>query len=346
MGELIGGNEACIAEPGDWPVGSKHPGNSPGSDMERKTVRFAFNMPLAKFVSPDGRGNREIVQRIAQTLEEAGFSAGLMSEHPAPSSSWLRSDPAAHVSFDPLSGLAFVAGCTRELMVLTNVMVLPYRNPFLTAKAAGTLQILSGNRLLLGVGTGYMKEEFEALGVPHRERGALTDEAIETMREIWAGGSVVRKGRHFDAVGNEGSPIPSMPPPIWVGGGSDKAVERAARLGDGWLPYFAVPTNDPIVRASAVVSLDHFGQKVSRLGELREQFGNTGPFDLVVSPPSRPGEMTRESAQRFLEEVNALASHGVNWIWTSLPSHDLEHYLEQVAWFGEEIINTPTRMTV
>ena len=102
--------------------------------------------------------------------------------------------------------------------LLAYILVLPYRNPFLTAKAAATLQIILGDRLLLGVGIGYQREEFEALGVRYEERGALMDEAIETIRQAWAGGPVVRQGRHFNAVGNEPRPVPRPAPPIWIGG--------------------------------------------------------------------------------------------------------------------------------
>ncbi len=299
---------------------------------------FALNLPMASLVPGAGSNRARMVGIMARALEGAGLSAGLTSEHPAPSAEWLRTDPAAHDSLDPLTALAFVAGCTERLKVFTNVLVLPYRNPFLAAKAAATLQILSGDRLLLGVGTGYQREEFEALGVRYEERGALMDEAIETIRLAWAGGAVVKQGRHFNATGNEPRPIPSPPPPIWVGGGSDKAVDRAARVGDGWVPYFSVPTNDPTVRKSAVVSMDHFAEKVARLWEQREKFGRTGAFDLAVAPPFRPKEAGRANAERFLEEAGQLAELGVNWIWTSLPSHSLEEYLDLVAWFGEEIV--------
>jgi probable F420-dependent oxidoreductase len=308
-------------------------------------VHFAFNMPLARFASPSGSGNRDLVQTLARALEVAGFSAALMSEHPAPSARWLREDPAAHDSLDPLTALAFVAGCTRDLKVFTNIVVLPYRNPFLTAKAAASLQILSDNRLLLGVGAGYMKEEFAALGVAHRERGTLTDEALETIRKVWAGGPVAQHGLHFEADDIEARPVPASPPPIWIGGGSDRAVERAARWGDGWVPYFSVPTADPIVRRSAVTSMEHFGEKVGRLRELREMGEKHRPFDLVVSPPSRPADATRSNAQQFLEEVDALKSLGATWIWTSLPAANVETYLERVQWFGEEIIGGYRRST-
>jgi len=298
-------------------------------------TQFAFNMPLPKFLAESGSSPLGMLRQVARALEDAGIDAGLLSEHPAPSSEWLHNDPTAHDSFDPLAALAFVAASTTRLKLFTNVLVLPFRNPFLTAKQAATVQILSDNRLLLGVGLGYQREEFAALGVRYEERAALTDEAIETIRMAWAGGSVVKRGRHFDAIGNEPRPIPAPPPPIWVGGGSDKAVERAARLGDGWAPFFTVPTTDEAVMRSAVVSMEHFAAKARRLKELRDQGGRTGPFDIAVAPPFRPGEMTPANARRFQDEVAQLEASGATWIWTSLPARSLSHYLELVAWFGE-----------
>lgn len=298
-------------------------------------MKFAFNMPLAKFLPERGPGRLDMVRRTAQALEAAGIDAGLLSEHPAPSSEWLHNDPTAHDSLDPLTALAFIAASSTRLRLFTNILVLPFRNPFLTAKAAATLQIMSDDRLLLGVGVGYQREEFEALGVRYEERGALTDEAIETIRLAWAGGSVIKRGRHFNAVGNEPRPIPVPPPPIWVGGGSDRAVERAARLGDGWAPFFSVPTTDEAVMRSAVVSMDHFGEKVRRLHALRDESGRSGPFDVAVAPPFRPGEISESNAQRFRDEVGELRQRGATWIWTSLPARSFEHYLELVQWYGE-----------
>jgi probable F420-dependent oxidoreductase len=301
-------------------------------------LQFALNIPLVR-VRPGGEQPAgSAVRTMVKALEDAGVAACLTSEHPAPSAEWLHNDPAAHDCTDPLTAFAYVAACSERLKLFTNVLVLPYRNPFLTAKAASTLQLLSDNRLILGVGVGYMKEEFAALGVDYAERGALTDEALEMLRAIWAGGAVAKEGRHFTAVGNEPRPLPSPPPPVWVGGGSDRALERAARWGDGWVPYFSVPTNDPEVRRSAVVSMEHFGEKVARLEALRGQMGRTGPFDLAVAPPFRPREPSRENAEKFLGEVEQLAAHGVNWIWTSLPAPSLTAYRDIVAWFGEEVI--------
>ncbi len=302
-------------------------------------MKFALNIPLVK-VRSDGAGAAgSEVRRMVRALEDAGLDACLTSEHPAPSAQWLHNDPGGHDCTDPLTAFAFVAACTSKLYLFTNIVVLPYRNPFILAKAAATLQILSDNRLLLGVGVGYQQEEFDALGVNYAERGALADETLETLRQIWAGGEVVRQGRHFNAPGNEARPIPSPAPPIWVGGGSDRALRRAAEFGDGWVPYFTVPTNDPEIRRSAVTDMAHFGEKLARLRELRAKYGRTGPFDLAIAPPFRPKETTRAAAEQFLGEVAELEAHGVNWIWTSLPSADIGQYCDFVAWFGEEVVS-------
>lgn len=301
-------------------------------------MKFALNLPLARILPSGQTRCNESIGVMARALEAAGVSGALMSEHPAPSADWLHNDPAGHDCLDSLTALAFVAAHSSRLNLFTNVLVLSYRNPFLTAKAAATLQLLSDHRLILGVGIGYQKEEFDALGVPFKERGALTDEALETLRLAWSGGSVVKQGRYFNAVGNEPRPVPEPPPPVWIGGGSDRAVERAAKWGDGWTPYFSVPTNDPEVRKSAVVSMEHFGEKVALLERRRRELGRTGPFDLAVAPPFRPRKMDRDSAERFLEEVAQLAEYGVNWIWTSLPATTVDEYLDVVAWFGEEIV--------
>ena len=301
-------------------------------------MQFALNLPLAKFIQEDVLTGGEALAQMARALEAAGVSAALTSEHPAPSSHWLHNDPTGHDCVDPLIALSILAGMSKSLKLFTNILVLPYRNPFLTAKAAATLQILSDNRLLLGVGVGYQRSEFEALGVPFKERGFLMDEALETIRAAWAGGAVVKKGRYFDARENEPRPVPTSPPPIWIGGGSDKAIDRAARWGDGWNPYFTVPTNDPEVRKSAVVDFEHFDEKLALLEEKRAAYGKSGPFDLVVAPPFRPQTPSAENAERFLEEVAQLKARGVNWVWTSLPASSPQQYFDMVAWFGEEII--------
>jgi probable F420-dependent oxidoreductase len=301
-------------------------------------VNFALHLPAGQ-IEPAGEfQTRAAVREMALALEEAGVRACFLSEHPAPCADWLHNDASGHDALDPWIALAFAAAATTRLQVLTNVTVLPYRNPFLTAKAAATLQVLSDNRLILGVGVGYQKTEFDALGVQFTRRGALTDEALETIRLAWKGGKVVKQGMGFNAVGNEPRPVPAPPPPIWVGGASDRAVERAARWGDGWMPYFTVPTNDPTVTMSSIVSMPHFAQKAKQLQEARERLKRSTPFDLAVRPAFHLQIATRSAAEQFLQEVRELETYGVNWIWTLIPAPSRAAYLENVAWFGAEVI--------
>ena len=280
------------------------------------------------------------VREIAVALERAGVSGASLSEHPAPSADWLHNDPTGHDALDPFTGLAFAAAATTRLKVVTNVLVLPYRNPFLTAKAAATLQILSDNRLILGVGVGYQKVEFDALGVPFEQRGALTDEALETIHLAWQGGAVIKRGAGFNAVGNEPRPVPATPPLIWIGGGSDKALERAARWGDGWAPYFGDHASALSTKHSALGSIRQFGEKVMRLKEMRDEMGRSNAFDVAVGSPFRPQSTSRSDTDRFIETARQLESLGANWVWLPLPAPSRAAYLETVAWFGEEIIAT------
>lgn len=301
-------------------------------------MKFGLVLPL-RYIDPPGEfQSAAAVRDISRAVEQAGVAGACLSEHPVPSAEWLHNDPAAHDALDPLAALAFVAAATTHLMVFTNVLVLPFRNPFLTAKAAATVQVLSDHRLILGVGVGYQEAEFDALGVPYRKRGALTDEALETIRLAWQGGPVVKRGMNFNAIGNEPRPVPSPAPPIWVGGGSDQAVERAMRWGDGWIPYFTVPTNDPVVMRSALVSMEQFRDRTAHIRERRLQLGKTGPFDIAPGSPFRPQTTTRSDAERFLDTTRQLEACGANWVWTNLPAPSRAGFIENVAWFGEEVV--------
>jgi probable F420-dependent oxidoreductase len=302
-------------------------------------LKFILRPPIDQIHPPGEFQSGAAAREIALAFERAGVSAAGLPEHPVPSAEWLHNDPAGHDALDSLTALGFIAAATTRLKVFTNVLVLPYRNPFLTAKAAATLQVLSDHRLILGVGVGYQRAEFEALGVRFEERGALTDEALETIRLVWQGGAITKRGRTFNAAGNEARPVPSPQPPIWIGGSSDKAVERAARFGDGWMPYFSVPTNDPTVRQSSIVSMDDFSEKLERLRRLRERAGKTSTFDVAVGSPFRPKSKTRSDAERFLAGARELESRGATWMWTPLVAPSRAGFLENVAWFGEEIIS-------
>ncbi|MET8371229.1 LLM class flavin-dependent oxidoreductase [Micromonospora profundi] len=160
----------------------------------------------------------EVLRRWGQTVEGLGFDMLLVSDHIVITPDVAEQYPAPF--YEPFTTLSFLAGVTRRVKLGTTVLIVPYRHPLLTARMAANLNRLSGGRLVLGVGVGWARQEFEALGVPFRQRGALTDEYLHTMREAW------RNTADYD----------TPPVPIWVGGNSDAGIRRAVRLGDGWHP--------------------------------------------------------------------------------------------------------------
>ena len=302
-------------------------------------MKFSINIPLSQ-VDPEGEFQTpEAVHEIAAALEQSSAAAGNFSDHPAPSANWLHNHYTGHDTIDPFTGLAFVASLTTRLKLHTSVLILPYRNPFLTAKAAATLQVLSGGRLILGVGAGYQKREFEALGVSFSQRGALMDEALETIRLAWAGDTVVKQGATFDARGNDIRPIPSPPPPIWIGGNSDKAMERAARHGDGWSPFLTHLNKDTFEDEGSINSMAALGRKIGRLRELRGAMGKSPEIDIAVATRSMPTANTRSEAQRYCEIVEELDSLGVTWIFDILRAPNRAAYIENLGWFSETVMS-------
>ncbi len=298
-------------------------------------MKFTVHIPVGE-IAPGEFQSFAAIGQMAGTLEAAGIDACYVTDHPAPSAEWLHAN--GHDALDPFTALAFVAAASTKLMLHTNILVMAYRNPFLTAKAAATLQILSGGRLILGAGAGYQKVEFEALGVDFHKRGALFDEALEVIRMAWAGGPVVYQGRNFNAAGNEPRPALDNPPPLWIGGGSGKAVERAARWGDGWCPFFAAPTMTAANQESGIHSVEQLGGKIAELHDMRATLGRVGLFDIVIGPRMRLKFGMRESAEHYLEALGEMAEAGVTWAMVDPPHGSRQEYCDNVQWFGEEVI--------
>ncbi len=147
--------------------------------------------------------------------------------------------PAAADWIDPLIGLSFVAAATSTIGIGTGVLLLPEHNPVLVAKQAATLDTLSGGRLTLGIGVGWSREEFDALGIPFERRGARTNEYVEAIRTLWRDDVASFDGEfvHFDSVRVNPKPVHDRRIPIVVGGNSDAALRRVATWGDGWYGF-------------------------------------------------------------------------------------------------------------
>jgi len=220
-------------------------------------MRYGFYLPTrGQTATP------EALETLVKRGESLGFASVMIADHlvfPVTIKSrypyTVSGDfPGKGDVLDQLSLMAFVAAKTTRLRLVTSVMIVPYRNPVLTAKALATIDVLSKGRVTLGVGVGWMREEFEALGAPDFERrGAVTDEYIRVFKTLWTESPASFSGRfyRFDALHCRPQPVQKPHPPIWVGGHSKAALRRAARLGDGWHPVganAAVPLSPPELR--------------------------------------------------------------------------------------------------
>jgi probable F420-dependent oxidoreductase len=300
-------------------------------------MKFSFGIPIGD-ITPGEFQTAQAVAQMGQALEAAGIDACYVTDHPAPSAQWLHTGGLGHDALDPFAGLSFIAAVTTKLMLQTNIVVLPYRNPFLTAKAAATVQVLSGGRLIMGTAPGYQKGEFEALGVDFHKRGAIMDDSLDTIRLAWAGGVVVKEGRNYNAAGNEPRPVPSHPIPIWIGGASDAAVKRAARAGDGWCPFFSDPRQSAVNQENSIQSVEHLRERLGQIAELREQFGRNGPFDVEIGPRERLRFGKADGLQEYIDAIGTLAEAGVTWSMAEAPHPSRAAWLENIQWFGEEVI--------
>jgi len=298
-------------------------------------MKFTMDIPVG-VITPGEFQTADAVKTMALALENAGVDACYVTDHPAPSAEWLHAN--GHDAIDPFVALSFVASATTKLMLHTNILVMAYRNPFLTAKAAASLQVLSGGRFILGAGAGYQKVEFDALGVDFHTRGKLFDEAIDTIHLAWQGGAVVKQGMGFNATGNEPRPVPSHKPPIWIGGGSPAAVKRAALRGDGWSPFFAAPTMTAANQESGIHTVEQLGENISQINAMRAELGKTGSFDVAIGSRAKLDFRTRATADAYIESVHELAAVGVTWIMIDAPHPTRQAYIDNVQWFGEEVI--------
>ena len=201
--------------------------------------------------------------QLAARAEEVGLDSIWVTDHvilPRDIALIYRSD-----MLDPLAVLPWLAGVTERIALGTSVVVLPYRSPLPVAKLLASVDVLAGGRLIVGVAVGWVEGEFEALGVPFRERGRRTDEAIELFRAVWTQEYPELKTASYNLAGLKASPMPLQKPrpPILVGGASEAAMRRAARLGDGWHASGMPPST---FRAGALAVANHW-KDAKREGE-------------------------------------------------------------------------------
>jgi probable F420-dependent oxidoreductase len=276
--------------------------------------------------------------RFCVAAEEAGFEGIGFTDHPAPSERWLHAG--GHDALDPFTALSFCAAVTDRLRLIPNILVLPYRNPFLVAKAAATLDALSGGRFTLAVATGYMRSEYEALGVDFEQRNALFDEAIAVIRGIWSEDDFAFSGSTFSARGQSANPKPHPHPPIWVGGNSRLSRRRVARYGDGWNPFPAPRTLARTAKTPALETVDDLRVMLDELWQFVEA-ADRDPAEIDVAfGPVTGGTPGHESfnPDAHLRSATELAALGVTWSGIGVPGDSVQHAVEALQQFGESVI--------
>src|SRR5436305_1360799 len=247
-------------------------------------MRFALGLPTTEVDAPDEFLTGTAIAEMARHAEDLGFDAVHVTDHPAGDQQWL--DTGGHHALDPFVALSFAAAATTSLRVQTHIVVLPYRNPFLTAKSVLSLDVLSGGRLTFGVAAGYLRSEFNALGVDYDERNELFDEALEVMRLALTTDEVAYVGRHFRSRGTTMRPRPLQQPhpPIWIGGNSTRAMRRAVESADGWCPFPNPAAAARATRTPQIETLDDLAARVELAHEHARAVGRVEPLDICCAP--------------------------------------------------------------
>ena len=237
---------------------------------------------------------------------------------------------------EALTTLTFVAGMTRTARLGISVLVLPFRNPVLNAKMITTLDVLSGGRVIFGVGVGWMPEEFEAMGASYADRGSLTDEHIEMFKRLCTQDVAEFQGEHFRTSGMVFFPKPVQRPhpPIWVGGNTRTALKRAARVGDAWHGINLTPGELAAKRESLRrLSKEHGREDGSVQVSLRAnvRIGETQHSDTGDRTP------LTGTVDDIVDDLRRYEEAGLEYLVLSVAARDTESTIEGLHRFADEI---------
>lgn len=299
-------------------------------------MKFTVDYPIVNVGYDPALVTAAGLTAVAQAAEKYGYDAISFSEHPAPSAKWLNAG--GHESLDQTSALAFCAAVTSRVRLMTYLLVLPYHNPFLAAKALSTVDLLSGGRLTVVAGTGYLRSEFLALNVDMAQRNELFDESLEVMRGVWQESPFAYTGNHFTARGVASLPAPVQPggPPVLIGGNSALARARAAR-NQGWSPLMVSPE---VARTSRTPGIATVAELAALIKEVRDAAAANGTAALTIQVHTpQAGFMQRAgSAEEHRDHLGQLADAGVDSFVLRPPGDSLEHAVEALQQYAEAFL--------
>src|SRR5471030_2704164 len=309
-------------------------------------MRYGFYLPTR-----GPTATRDGVLSLAREGERLGLHSAMIADHivfPVESESTYPytvdgKHPSGGDALETLSILGVVAGATERLRLVTSVLEVPYRNPVLTAKMVASLDVLSGGRVTLGVGVGWLKEEFEALDSPDfAQRGAVSDEWLAILKQLWTTSPASFTGKFYEYADIRAEPFPLQKPhpPIWVGGHSPAALRRTAKHGDGWHPVGAIAAS-PLPPQEMVAHL----QTLKKLTEAEGRdfaaltISYKAPlYDTGI--PDRDGARRSFSgtADEIAGDIRSFAAIGVHELIFDFRSESIAESIERLQRFAAEVM--------
>ena len=256
------------------------------------------------------------ITEVAKAVEAHGLHGLAFTEHPAPGSRWL--DAGGHQTLDPFVALGHAAAVTERIRLVTYLTVLPYRNPFLLGKAAATVDLLSNGRFTLGVGAGYQKGEFKALGVDFERRNDIFDESLEVLPKFWSGEPVSFVGDGFEAREIICRPASIQQPiPIWIGGNSQLTKRRVAESAQGWMPMLSAEVVSNTTRTAHIGDIQTLARQIAQVKDLAGDRAASLEF-LTTYPDHTIGSKT-DDIEYHHEQIESLRRVGITWL--GIPGH-------------------------
>ncbi len=301
------------------------------------TFPMSVNLPFDLIHQPDEFISMEAVTEISQTAEAAGFTSGAVTDHPVPGSRWL--DNGGHYAQDPWVMLALIAAVTTRLRLQTNILVLPYRNPFITARAVATLDVFSKGRVVLGLGAGYLKAEYKALGVDFDARNDIMDEYLKAMKLAWTGEDFAFEGTGYSAPGNRMLPRPVQAPhpPLLIGGNSRRAIRRAVELGDAWHPFFAPAAVTATARTASLADEEDIDAALAYLHDHCAKVDREVPPKVILSSvfSVKPGYNPQEA----IDTISGYRAKGADGAGASIFVENRAEWCDLARDFGENVLD-------
>jgi probable F420-dependent oxidoreductase len=301
-------------------------------------MKFFVTLPFDRMDENAGEFmTMEAVRQVGAAAERAGFHAAAVTDHPCPTGRWL--DHGGHIAQDPFVMLSLLAAATTRLRLLTGILVLPYRNPFIVARQIASLDHFSGGRVEIGLGAGYLKGEYKALGVDFEARNELMDEYLRALKASLTGEEFTFEGSGYQALGNRilPGPVQQPHPPLLVGGNSRRAIRRAAELGDAWYPFF---TPSAILSATArtaqMSSEEDLTAGIAYLREHSAAISRSVPPYVVTGAIAMPGEDW--TPQLIVERAGRFAEQSVVMTGMHIKGDSLAEWCDNAERFGEAVI--------